>query len=298
MSSKTTDILSEIFVYGDQPLGVLSLFNQAEDTSYRSTHDHPSLAAYNLLSHAMMCFYLQTMKLYGALAGHTSQQWHQVVVAKISWEFLSLRAAEKVARDGYPWQAVPMLRNVHDRLVMLSACLQEPQDFPRAMGTAGGNSCPDRAKRMRKKYERETAVRMMGSESGLSKECQGYLQKIDLSYDEETHPAFLSFAHRIAEWRSGGGLPVVPEFDSVGFAVFMSRQCEVFWMTHRVLPAIQPRGNSLPDEWKVKWRAIDAACQEVVGAMKTPGGEDVGSLIIEFVNKKFPFNANSVCETS
>jgi hypothetical protein len=89
---------------------------------------------------------------------------------------------------------------------------------------------------------------------------------------------------------------VVPEFDTTGFALFVTRHYEVLWMAHRVLPAVQPRGGALPDEWKRKWYAIDAACKEVVGAMKTPDGKDVGSVVIEFVDTKFPFNANTICE--
>jgi hypothetical protein len=57
------------------------------------------------------------MESCSALINQTSQQWHQFVVEKISWGFLSTRAAENVAREGYPWQGVTMLRNVHDRFI-------------------------------------------------------------------------------------------------------------------------------------------------------------------------------------
>ena len=227
MHNKRINELADKFLYSGRCLRAQTIFNHAEGDSHASTLDHPSLTDFNLLTSSMICFYLETMSLYSDVITKTSQQWHHVVVAKISSEFLSLRAAEKVARDGYPWLAVPMLRNSHDRVVILSSCLQEPENFPIAVGIAHGNRCPDRAKQMRKSYEQTTAARMTGRESGLSKECRSYMQKVDRRYDEETHPALLSFAQRITAWQSGGGLPVVPEFDPVGFAMFMTRHCEV-----------------------------------------------------------------------
>jgi hypothetical protein len=74
----------------------------------------------------------------------------------------------------------------------------------------------------------------------------------------------------------------------------MNRFCETGWMTHRLIPAVQPPGYPLPQEWRNKWRVIDEAFLAMVEAPTRQLGKSVGASMVEFVETKFPFCESSV----
>ncbi|MGI9047615.1 MAG: hypothetical protein ACR2FI_12705, partial [Burkholderiales bacterium] len=88
-------------------------------------------------------------------------------------------------------------------------------------------------------------------------------------------------------------LPVLPNFTDSAFAIFMNRFSEVGWMTHRLVPLVQPPGIPLPDRWKEKWRMLDESFEITVESLTKQLGKNIGAAIVEFVKAKFPFNDQS-----
>jgi hypothetical protein len=75
--------------------------------------------------------------------------------------------------------------------------------------------------------------------------------------------------------------------------MFMNRYCEIAWMTHRLIPLVQPTAIPLDQQWKEKWQVIDASFGIVALSLTKENGKAIGAAIVEYVNAKFPFTANS-----
>jgi hypothetical protein len=72
----------------------------------------------------------------------------------------------------------------------------------------------------------------------------------------------------------------------------MNRFCEIGWMTHRLLPLLQPQNVPMPRVWKENWRTLDECFKEAVEYLTKQLGKEIGNVMAEFVRVKFPFNEN------
>ena len=88
-------------------------------------------------------------------------------------------------------------------------------------------------------------------------------------------------------------LPVFPQFRERDFAMFMNRYCEIAWMTHRLIPLLQPPAIPLDQRWQEKWNVIDKSFGIVSLSPTKENGKAIGAAIVEYVNAKFPFSADS-----
>jgi len=96
------------------------------------------------------------------------------------------------------------------------------------------------------------------------------------------------------DWMKGKApLAAIPTFEESAFAVFMNRFCEVGWMLHRLLPAIQPHDKKLPATWAKKWPIVDESFEQMVCSLTARLGKPIGGALVEFVKAKFPFSASS-----
>ncbi len=285
--------LDSLFVHESRKYGHMARIELAEQVLAQKAQN--TFWLHNAIFESAMCFYVETIDNINQNSYKIQQTppWYMSFLAKISWEYLTLRAAEKTAREGYPWQAFTMLRNNFDRLVMLSACLQEDGAFEKSMGISNGSFDATKAKNLRKKFECEISTRMTGWASKLPQETQALLQTINSQYDEETHPAMLSFGVRMTEMTAGNGFSFIPEFDNYGFGLFMTRHYEILWMAHRILPAVQLSGLPLSCDWKEKWKIVDRGCKDVVGSIENQDGKKIGAAMAEFILAKFPYDQNS-----
>jgi hypothetical protein len=75
--------------------------------------------------------------------------------------------------------------------------------------------------------------------------------------------------------------------------MFMNRYCEIAWMTHRLIPLIQPPGVPFDGQWKDKWRLIEESFSRISNALTKDLGKPIGAAIAVYVTTKFPFNADS-----
>ena len=244
------------------------------------------------LSKALKCFVLETVELLNTEClpevTTTLSEFYSVFVPRLSHSFLVLCGSEKAAVSGYPYQGYTQLRNVFDNLVLVSAALQNITDFYSIDGVEPGKPIDlSTMKKLRKSTEFEVRRKMTGNKSGLSKKTVEELAKLDALFDYETHGARLSLTQALNWMKGQAWLPVLPKFDESAFAMFMNRFCEVGWMTHRLIPAVQPPSTPLPSAWKEKWRIIDDSFERSVEALSSQLGINIGAAFVEFIKSKF-----------
>jgi len=253
---------------------------------------------YLALSDAFKCFYLETVELINTECRPKIKtplsEFYALFVPRLSHSFLSLCGAERVAIRGYPYHGYTLLRNVFDNVVLTSAALMKITDFYSIEGATPGKTLDiDAVKKLRKTTEFAVRRQMTGDQSGLSRKTLDELSRWDSLFDYETHGARLSLTQAIGWMKGESPLPVLPRFDETAFAMFMNRFCEVGWMTHRLIPLVQPPGVSLPDSWREKWQIIDESFAQTVESLTKQLGKDIGVAIVEFVKTKYPFNERS-----
>ena len=209
--------------------------------------------------------------------------------------FHTLCGAECAAIHGYPRPAFTTLRNVFDDVVLVSASLQKVTDFYKIEGIdPNGKFDPAAVKKARKDEEFKVRKLMTGSESGLRADVTSELTKLNDLFDFEVHGGRLSLTDAMAFMKGTGTLHFLPKFMPQAFAIFMNRFNEVGWAVHRLLPAIQPPGVSMPKEWADRWNLVDESFEIAVRSLSKQLEMKVGDAYAEFIKVKFPFNAGSV----
>jgi hypothetical protein len=222
---------------------------------------------------------------------------YPLFVPRLVTAFRVLRAAENTAFDGYPLQGYTLLRNVFDDNVLTAAALQQITTFYAIEGVdpkakVDPKTPIDASAILGARRRTEFAVTrvMVGADSGLSAVAREDLAKLNRLFDFETHGARLSLTHAMNWMQGRGGLEVTPKFDENGFAIFANRYCEIAWMTHRLLPQIQPPDAMFAGDWGDKWAILDDSFKMIVESLSTSLGKTVGSSFVEFIETKFPFN--------
>ena len=250
---------------------------------------------YLALSDAYKCFFLETIELINTVS-HSEitsplSEFYAIFVPRLLHNFQSLCGAERVAISGYPYLAYTLIRNTFDNIILTSACLQEITDFYSIEGvTPGKNPDIKSVKKLRKATEFDIRKKMTGNQSGLKQETIDEILKWDELFDFEVHGARLSLGQAMNWMKGTEPLPIVPKFDEIQFALFLNRYCEVGWMVHRLVPALQPHDKQLPETWMEKWRILDDSFEITVNSLTEQLGKKIGAAMVELVKVKFPFN--------
>jgi hypothetical protein len=253
---------------------------------------------YLALSDAFKSFFLETTEVLNSMirprVTTPLSGFHAMFMPRLIHAWQSLCGFERLALHGYPLQAYAGLRNIFDSVQTTSAALQGMVDFYATEGVVPGQPVEIvQVRKLRKKTEQEVSQLMSGAKSGLSQSTIDELAHWDQMFDFEVHGGRLSFANAQDFMKGQGSLPVHPEFSQRAFAMFMNRYCEIAWMTHRLIPLIQPPGVPLDKQWKEKWRVIDENFSLVSNALTKDIGKPIGAAIVEYVTIKFPFSADS-----
>ncbi len=253
---------------------------------------------YLSISDAFKSFFLETAELFNSsIVPRVKTQlseYHAVFFPRLFYAWQSLCGFERLALHGYPLQAYAGIRSIFDSLQLVSAALQSFVDFYAIEGIIPGQeSNAAEIRKLRKKTEQEVSRLMSGSKSGLSQSTIEELAVLDSLFNLEVHGGRLSLTNAQDFMRGKAKLPVLPTYRERDFAMFMNRYCEVAWMTHRLIPLIQPSGIFLDQSWKDKWRLIDESFDLISASLTKENGKAIGAAIVEFVNAKFPFDADS-----
>lgn len=286
------DCLISISTYGGIAYGRLNLIFDEEKKHGQAACKYN---IYLALSDAFKCFFLETVEIINTYCrprlSAPLSEFYPLFVPGLVHSFKSMCGAERVAIQGYPLQGYTLLRNVFDDLLLTSAALQK---FTSPYSILGINPQQPinykNVKKLRRSTEFSVRKLMTGSESGLSPKTIDELSDWDALFDWETHGARLSLTHT-KEWMEGKSpLPILPNFNDKDFGMFRNRFCEVGWMAHRLIPALQPPSAPLPSEWKSKWQIIDGCFKISIESYDKP----IGPAMLEFIHSKFPFNDETV----
>jgi len=253
---------------------------------------------YLSLSDAFKCHFLLTVELLNIdirpKITTPLSELYALFIPRLVHSFKSLCGCERLALRGYPYHSYALLRNTLDNNILTSAVFQGITDFYSIEGIEVGKQ-PDAKSimRLRKDTEYEVRRNMTGTKSGLSTTTIDELKKWDAMFDYEVHGARLSLADSTPWIKGSEPLPVLPEFSENSFAIFMNRYCEIAWMTHRLIPMIQPSGTLLDDEWHKKWIIIDQSFETMVNSLTKQLKKNIGAAVVELVQVKFPYNEKS-----
>jgi hypothetical protein len=134
---------------------------------------------------------------------------------------------------------------------------------------------------------------MTGNLSGLSSGAIDELKLWDAMFDWETHGGRLSLTKAVPWMKGTAPLSVLPNFDEKATAMFMNRYGEIAWALHRLIPFVQPPSVQIGGAWPGKWAVLDEAFTCYVGSLTEQLAKRIGAAIIEFINAKFPFRADT-----
>ena len=186
-----------------------------------------------------------------------------------------------------------LLRNLYDSAILTSAVAQGKTDFYRLAGLVDEKLDKATFRKTRRKEENNVRLIMTGKDSGLSTDTLETLAKWDVLFDDETHGASLTRASNL-EWLKGKEpLPILPKYNQDLFGMFMNRHCEISWIVHRLLPLSQMSYAALSTGWKEKWQTLDQAFLFTSESLSKSLDKKIGYAIVELVQAKFPFDANS-----
>jgi len=287
--------LDSISNYKGSAYGRLRLLFEEEEKHEQAILQYKG---YRALSDAFKCFFLETVELVNTECRPKIKTplsaFYALFMPRLAHNFQSLCGAERVALRGYPLHGYTLLRNTFDNIVLTSAALQMFTDFYSIEGIAPGKPVDINAiRRLRKTTEFAVRLKMTGDQSGLSQETLEELAKWDSLFDYETHGARLSLTQAQGWLKGAEPLPVLPKFSERASAIFINRYCEVAWMTHRLVPLVQPPRVPLPDSWTKKWNLIDESFEICVYSLTQQLGKKIGAAIVDLVKTKFPFNDQS-----
>jgi hypothetical protein len=253
---------------------------------------------YLSLSDAFKSFFLETAEVFNSSVvpriNTQLSEYHAMFFPRLIYAWQSLCGLERLALHGYPLQAYAEIRNIFDSLQAESAALQGMVDFYAIEGVVPGQTVDmAQVKKLRRKTEQEVCLLMSGSKSGLSQATIDELAVWDNLFNFEVHGGRLSLTNAKDFMMGKDRLPVFPTFREKDFAMFMNRYCEIAWMTHRLIPLVQPPGIPFDRQWKEKWRLIDESFGIIASSLTKEKGKAIGAAIVEYVNTKFPFIGDS-----
>ncbi len=261
-------------------------------------------AGFHNLSDTATSFMLETFKAMSSAEIATANSLinnYALVFVDLLMLLRKLRGSYVLAVRSYPGPAYTLLRDVMERSALLSELFQAGVSYKDLMGMRPDDNpkgTPEelstRHRRHRQKTERKVLERYFGSTSGLNATSQSRLRKWKDLFDQETHGSYLSSVHASVDWFDpNGGLSILENPSAPMSVMFLNRYFEVSWMFLRLLPNLQTSGYSFDESWKQKWRVLDDSFWQ---ASKSMGqlGKDIGDVIIELVEKKFPFSADTL----
>jgi hypothetical protein len=213
--------------------------------------------------------------------------------------FRRIRAASELSTKGYTGASLILLRDVKDRCMHFSALFQNIVAYDGLMGISDSDPAKATSEeldnlRRRRRVATEKAIsdQFLGAKSGMSIEDQKELGVWSALFDRETHGSFLSSSRASLDWlRDGKPLTLVSIGDEMADALYMNRFCEVCWMYHRLMPALQSGQTQLNGKWAEHWCILDTSFWQMQKGLAELG-KPIGDSFIRFIDAKFPFDPN------
>lgn len=263
-----------------------------------------SFRGFMTLSEAFLVFHFETPELINRyLAAPMTESKtgvttaHAMSIVRHAVDFRTLRAARQLLFQGAPYQGLMLMRPVFDAALVRSAIVQGLTTIEAVEGLVGqqpGQTLDRKAVRGAKiKEEKRIDSIMLRSDSGLTETTQRELQEWEGLLHAEIHGGSLSSAAALGWLRGVAPLVFPPSPNEHDAAMIMNRWVEVAWLVHRLVPTLQHSQFRFPQDWRERWTVLDQSFEPMVQSLSTQLGKGIGNAMVEFVNAKFPFNADA-----
>jgi hypothetical protein len=258
-------------------------------------------AGFFALSSCLQSFVLETLTAAQRLPlAKRGEGWYRAVLLSYAGSFRILRAAEILFLKGYPLNAYGLLRDLKDRIIAYGAIVNGYATFEEMNGwnivdVAPGEFTIDhfRASReARKKVDRTVMHKMLGAQSGLTKQTREELRKWNEFFHSEVHGGRFTFALDGERWiRGRGPLPVFPAVTSgsSGDSMFITHYEELGWLLTRTLTSLQSKPSGFSSRWRERWHILEGSFR-VVMEDRIAADHPVFAAFVEFAERKFDFS--------
>jgi hypothetical protein len=214
--------------------------------------------------------------------------------------FRTIRASEILSENGYLMQAYAMQRGIKEQLFVLCGVANKMEKFGalfawRDVPLPEDRSRWDNKERLRivaqrRKVEALLRDKIMGANSGLSKETQQELLRWEGLFNWEVHRSLLSFFLSTKMLMDGRykRFELGPVQDDNADAMFMNRSMELNWMALRLIPLMRRADTPLNVDWTNKWTLLEESFEFMFKGFAELG-KKIAPAFREMLDNKFKF---------
>jgi hypothetical protein len=211
--------------------------------------------------------------------------------------FRTIRSAELLSERGYVLRAYAIQRSVKDQLWILCAAANEIATFDELFGWGGGVedvSTDDQDEIFKAQLNTENMVRrkIIGSESGLSKESEAQLLIWERMFNKEVHRAQFSLFRASAQLLENPDLQLGPVTDDLSDAMYLNRSMELNWVTLRLLPFMRRADTPKDGQWSANWQILEESFRFMFDGFNGLG-KAIAPAFLEMLESKCKFDSST-----
>lgn len=254
------------------------------------------------LSDSCTIFFLDTLQKANTQtpSSGTVDTYSALITIDLMMMLRRLRASALLAGNGYQGPAFSLLRDVKDKCLQLSAYFQGQVSYDALSGVDKNTSSKatkqemrNRARKVRIAAEKSVTEQMLDFSDFTDTTHRELLDIWQDSFDRENHGSSISASSATVSWHSEHQpLYLVNTNDESLSALYMNRFYDAGWMFHRLLPNLQGDTLQFDCEWKYRWDILDHSFWMMQDGLAGIG-KPIGSAIVNFIDKRFPFNTNT-----
>jgi hypothetical protein len=212
--------------------------------------------------------------------------------------YRTVRAAELLSVQGYPFSGYTLMRSVKDQAWVLCAAANKMSTFPELFGWEGlpeGTWTGAEHKKIvtnRMNVERELRFRIFGKDSGLAEALQVELNKWEQMFNWEAHRGLYTVFQATAKLYEKQEITFVAEPDEANDVMYVNRSNETNWMILRLLPYMRRADTPDNAEWTRKWTILDESFRQILESLGKLG-KKIADAFIEMMDSKFKFDPST-----
>lgn len=270
-----------------------------------SAYIERSFSGHLLLLNSFIEFYAESVSLAGSISLLGSPQEsspidYPLILMHFKTHLHTFRACEILFSQGYPMNAYSELRDLRDQAIYMSGILHGITSCSKLHGlpeSAIDITIEDIAHKVRTaSIDEENKVKgfILNDKDKISVNTINELKMWNLLFNRETHGSKLTAGGFLLDiYRDGKPFSVFPEAKITALSMYMNRATEVGWMHLKVLPVLQRKPNSFPQDWADKWKVLDECFKPAMLALYEEHGKKIALAINELIDIKFSFSPDN-----
>jgi hypothetical protein len=209
--------------------------------------------------------------------------------------YRTVRAAEVLSMQGYPFSGYALMRSVKDQAWILCAAANKMSTFPQLLGWEGlpeGEWTGAKHKKIvenRMNIERENRYKIVGKNSGLKQASQVELARWEQMFNWEAHRGLYTLFQASAKLHKTQEITFVAEPDETNDVMYVNRSNETNWIILRLLPYMRRADTPDNAEWTRKWKVLDESFRQIIESLGRLG-KKIAEAFIEMMDSKFKFD--------